>query len=949
MLSEMRARISDLPGLLVLAILFGVMLMAACGSETTSETPQAPAQPAAAQPAAPAVGAAATAPQQPQQPASAMPAETTLPPMVGSVTQPTQEVIRERATLKGTIEIDGSSTVAPVTEAVAEEFRKVSPDVLVNVGISGSGGGFKRFVVGETDISDASRPIKEAEAATAVENGIEYYEFLVGLDGLSVLVNPQNDFVDCMTIDQLNSLWKPDSTVSKWSDIDPSWPDRDINLYGPGTDSGTFDYFTEEVNGESKLSRADYTASEDDNVLVQGISGDRNALGYFGFAYYAANADKLKLLEIDNGGGCVAPTIESIANGTYSPLSRPLFIYVNKQRAQQRAELRSFVEFYMENGAQLAEEVGYVPLPPASYQKNLDLLHGRGAMTVDTGPKVELSGTIEIDGSSTVAPITEAVAEEFRKEQPGVLVNVGISGSGGGFKRFVVGETDISDASRAIKGSEAATAVENGIAYFEFLVGVDGLSVMVNPENDFVDCLTTEQLNMIWKPESTVSSWSDIDPSWPARDINLYGPGTDSGTFDYFTEEINGESKLSRADYTASEDDNVLVQGISGDRNSLGYFGFAYYAANADKLKLVAVDSGNGCVIPSLDSIAGGQYSPLSRPLFIYVSEESLQRPEVKAFVEFYMIHGQQLTGEVGYVPLATQAYQNNLNVVQAAEKPMASLTGTIEIDGSSTVAPITEAVAEEYRKEQPGVLVNVGISGSGGGFKRFVVGETDISDASRSIKDSEAASAQENGISYYEFLVGVDGLSVMVNTENDFVDCMTTEQLNMLWKPESTVSSWSDLDPSWPDRDINLYGPGTDSGTFDYFTEEINGESKLSRADYTASEDDNVLVQGISGDRNALGYFGFAYYAANADKLKLVAVDSGNGCVTPSLATIAEGSYSPLSRPLFIYVNRSSLERPEVKDFVRFYMVHGRDLTADVGYVPLSQQAYQNNLAFVK
>ena len=222
-------------------------------------------------------------------------------------------------------------------------------------------------------------------------------------------------------------------------------------------------------------------------------------------------------------------------------------------------------------------------------------------------------------------------------------------------------------------------------------------------------------------------------------------------------------------------------------------------------------------------------------------------------------------------------------------------------------------------------------------------------SDASRAIKDSEAATAVENGISYYEFLVGVDGLSVMVNSENDFVDCMTTEQLNALWKPESTVSKWSDLDPSWPDRDINLYGPGTDSGTFDYFTEEINGESKLSRADYTASEDDNVLVQGISGDRNALGYFGFAYYAANADKLKLVAVDSGNGCVIPSLDSIAGGQYSPLSRPLFIYVNRASLERPEVRDFVRFYMVHGRYLTADVGYVPLSQQAYQNNLAFMK
>ena len=282
----------------------------------------------------------------------------------------------------------------------------------------------------------------------------------------------------------------------------------------------------------------------------------------------------------------------------------------------------------------------------------------------------------------------------------------------------------------------------------------------------------------------------------------------------------------------------------------------------------------------------------------------------------------------------------------KAASAPANSLQGTIEIDGSSTVAPVTEAVAEEYRKFQGDVLVNVGISGSGGGFKRFIAGETDISDASRSIRDSEAATAAENGIGYVELLVGVDGLSVMVNPKNDFVTCMTVEQLKMLWEPESSVDSWNDLDSSWPDRKINLYGPGTDSGTFDYFTEEIMGEAKLSRADYTRSEDDNVLVQGISGDRNALGYFGFAYYAQNTDKLKLVAVDSGNGCVTPTLETIADGTYAALSRPLFIYVSKASLERPEVRDFVEFYMLNGAQLTEEIGYVPLSAQEYQDNLA---
>ena len=293
-------------------------------------------------------------------------------------------------------------------------------------------------------------------------------------------------------------------------------------------------------------------------------------------------------------------------------------------------------------------------------------------------------------------------------------------------------------------------------------------------------------------------------------------------------------------------------------------------------------------------------------------------------------------------------ATQSSMAMPKASSAPADSLQGTIEIDGSSTVAPITEAVAEEYRKVQGKVLVNVGISGSGGGFKRFTAGETDISDASRSIRESEAATASENGIGYVEFLVGVDGLSVMVSPRNDFVNCMTVEQLKMLWEPESSVDSWDDLDSSWPDRKINLYGPGTDSGTFDYFTEEVMGEAKLSRADYTRSEDDNVLVQGISGDRNALGYFGFAYYAQNTNKLKLVAVDSGNGCVTPSVARIADGTYAPLSRPLFIYVSKASLERAEVRDFVEFYMLNGVQLTEEIGYVPLSEEAYQDNLALI-
>ena len=274
------------------------------------------------------------------------------------------------------------------------------------------------------------------------------------------------------------------------------------------------------------------------------------------------------------------------------------------------------------------------------------------------------------------------------------------------------------------------------------------------------------------------------------------------------------------------------------------------------------------------------------------------------------------------------------------------SLSGTIEIDGSSTVFPITEAVAEEFRKENPRVQVNVGVSGTGGGFKRFTGGETDISDASRPIKQSEAEAAIANGITYYELRVGTDGLSVLANPRNDFASCLTMEELKHIWEPGSTINNWNRVRADFPDERIRLYGPDTDSGTFDYFTEEVMGEAQLSRSDYTASADDNVLAQGIAGDRYALGYFGYAYYAENTDKLQLVAVDSGDGCVTPSAETIGSGDYSPLSRPLFIYVNKASLDRPEVEAFVKFYMEHGAQLTREVGYIPEDASVYQNNLS---
>jgi len=270
------------------------------------------------------------------------------------------------AQLSGNVRIDGSSTVFPISEAVAEEYRSVQPNVRVTVGVSGTGGGFKKFLAGETDINDASRPIKESEMDKAVAAGIEFIELPVAYDGLSVVVNPANDWVDMLTVNELNMIWQPDSVVKTWKDVRESWPDEEIRLYGPGTDSGTFDYFTGVINGKEQASRADYTASEDDNVLVQGIAGDRYALGYFGFAYYAENMDKLKVVPIDGGKGPVAPSMDTINDASYAPLSRPIFIYVNKA-ALDKPAVADFVSFYIEQAGGMAREVGYIDMPDRVY------------------------------------------------------------------------------------------------------------------------------------------------------------------------------------------------------------------------------------------------------------------------------------------------------------------------------------------------------------------------------------------------------------------------------------------------------------------------------------------------------------------------------------------------------------------------------------------------------
>ena len=300
------------------------------------------------------------------------------------------------ANAAGLVKIDGSSTVFPITEAVAEDFQNAKKGtVRVTVGISGTGGGFKKFCRGETDIVNASRPILQKEMEECKKSGIQYVEMPVAFDALTVVINPKNDWAKTLTVAELKKIWEPEAQgkITKWNQANPAWPDEKLKLYGAGADSGTFDYFTEAIVGKTKSSRGDFTASEDDNVLVQGVASDKNALGFFGFAYYVENQKKLKAVAIDSGKGPVLPSEKTVEDGSYQPLSRPIFIYVNIKSAE-KPEVRELVEFYMKNAPALVKEVKFFPLPPQAYSTNLDHLNKKKVGTVfggrtETGVRVE--------------------------------------------------------------------------------------------------------------------------------------------------------------------------------------------------------------------------------------------------------------------------------------------------------------------------------------------------------------------------------------------------------------------------------------------------------------------------------------------------------------------------------------------------------------------------------
>jgi len=300
------------------------------------------------------------------------------------------------------IKVDGSSTVYPITEAVAEEFQKSEKgSTRITVGISGTGGGFKKFCNGETDVSNASRPIKPTEVELCKKNGVEYIELPVAYDGLAVIINPKNSWVDYITVKELKKLWEPEAQgkIKKWNQIRSNWPNKEIHLFGAGVDSGTYDYFTEAVVGKEHSSRGDFTSSEDDNVLVQGISSDNFALGFFGMAYYEHNKDKLKIVPVDdendaNGKGPIIPEYENVVKGIYQPLSRPLFIYVSKKSADKQ-EVKRFIDFYMKGAAELSKEVGYISLPNTAYELVLKRFENRKVGSIFGGHGSQVGVKIE--------------------------------------------------------------------------------------------------------------------------------------------------------------------------------------------------------------------------------------------------------------------------------------------------------------------------------------------------------------------------------------------------------------------------------------------------------------------------------------------------------------------------------------------------------------------------
>ena len=561
---------------------------------------------------------------------------------------------------EGEIITAGSSTVFPLSERMAELWTDEG-GVAPSIASIGSGAGFERFCVeGETDISNASRPIKDSEVESCAAIGREPIEFRVGTDALAVTVSAANDFVSDVTLEELAMIF---SSADAWSDVRAEWPNEAIQRFIPGTDSGTFDYFVEEVfdEDEEPILSANPQLSEDDNVLVQGITGSPYAIGFFGYAYYVENQDALNILSIEG----IEANAQTTDDGSY-PLARPLFIYSDAGIMAEKPQVNAFINFYLTHVNDEVVDVGYFPASEYAFSGAIDYWRMANGMSPIGDAALDLTDDImleEVDpldytegeivtaGSSTVFPLSERMAELWTDEG-GVAPSIASIGSGAGFERFCVeGETDISNASRAIKDSEVETCNAIGREPIEFRVGTDALAVTVSAANDFVSDVTLEELAMIF---SSADAWSDVRAEWPNEAIQRFIPGTDSGTFDYFVEEVfeEDEEPILSANPQLSEDDNVLVQGITGSPYAIGFFGYAYYVENQDALNILSIEG----IEANAQTTDDGSY-PLARPLFIYSDAGIMaEKPRVAAFISFYLSNVNDEVIDVGYFPASAAA-----------------------------------------------------------------------------------------------------------------------------------------------------------------------------------------------------------------------------------------------------------------------------------------------------
>ena len=860
-------------------------------------------------------------------------------------------------TLEGDVVTAGSSTVFPLAEAMAARFQDEGFSGKITIDSIGSGGGYERFcVAGETDVSNASRPIKDSEVESCRKIGREPIPFKVGTDALAVTVSQENDFVEDVTFEELALIFGEAET---WADVRAEWPDEEIVRYIPGTDSGTFDFFVEEVfdeNEEPILGASNNNLSEDDNVLVQGIQGSPYAVGFFGYAYYSENTDVLKILNIEG----VEASAASVDSGNY-PLARPLFIYSDAEIMQAKPQVAGYINFFLTFVDEEITDVGYFPASDEALMTAklnwLDAMGQKVEISEEETAEEEiasfdgilpgvnplaLEGDVVTAGSSTVFPLAEAMAARFQDEGFSGKTTIDSIGSGGGYERFcVAGETDVSNASRPIKDSEVESCRKIGREPIPFKVGTDALAVTLSQENDFVEDVTFEELALIFGEAET---WADVRAEWPDEEIVRYIPGTDSGTFDFFVEEVfdeNEEPILGASNNNLSEDDNVLVQGIQGSPYAVGFFGYAYYSENTDVLKILNIEG----VEASAASVDSGDY-PLARPLFIYSDAEIMQaKPQVAGYINFFLTFVDEEITDVGYFPASDEALMTaKLNWLHAMDMEVSlpgvnplALEGDVVTAGSSTVFPLAEAMAARFQDEGFSGKITIDSIGSGGGYERFcVAGETDVSNASRPIKDSEVESCRKIGREPIPFKVGTDALAVTVSQENDFVEDVTFEELALIFGEAET---WADVRAEWPDEEIVRYIPGTDSGTFDFFVEEVfdeNEEPILGASNNNLSEDDNVLVQGIQGSPYAVGFFGYAYYSENTDVLKILNIEG----VEASAASVDSGNY-PLARPLFIYSDAEIMQaKPQVAGYINFFLTFVNEEITDVGYFPASDTA---------